>query len=85
MKSLWIEGGEEGFCMHVSWGWVAETELGRDLWRARYLHVGMAWHRGQAEEGSGSQRDNQVNGCIKDDCSQISQPRKMESDMKRKN
>lgn len=47
--------------------------------------MGMAWHRGQAEEGSGSQRDNQVNGCIKDDCSQISQPRKIESDMKRKN
>lgn len=47
--------------------------------------MGMAWHRDQAEEGSGSQRDNQVNGCIKDDCSQISQHRKMESDMKRKN
>lgn len=47
--------------------------------------MGMAWHRGQAEEGSGSPRDSQVNGCIKDDCSQISQHRKMESDMKRKN
>lgn len=30
-------GGEENFCMHVSWGWVAETELGRDLWREQLI------------------------------------------------
>lgn len=56
-KSQWAKGAP------TLWGW-AGWALRPKLGLRRCLHVGAAWHRGQAEEGSGSQRKNQVHNVL---------------------